>query len=681
MADRLIEQASKILKESLSRNIYSDISPYDKSIGKQTDKQKEISNNIPTDIDRNKIYNNSKVPIVGNSPLTKPLSYIPPPLPGDKNSTPIQGQIRNNFSDSHRLGNLYDDKSPLGGFKSGIKDGIESAAKSIGVKGGTFALPMPSPTNYLDIFATAHWLRNIAKEFGILPIQDNFKGEMTRPGNNIAKGITFAASQAVLTALNFTDPAYGSALNAIWNPFSVVASCIPFLRPDAYGVSPIGAAAAGLTYKDSLQSAGIVGDRHQQMRIGAYVESPNGQMLTQLRSAKKGFVGDIAKVGDYHTIKGWNASAPSTIEGQVDQEGTMGDVAKLLPIAKNLYTDKKNYYENYINNSMYISQEEILKQTRTLEKTPGIPPEFAIDKANDLRMATLFKAQKYPGGGLVAKGQALSWMADPALASTKTNSISRDTPENLSARFEGEEDGLLKSQIDDSDVYVPLMFQDLRDGTDKNSKFLYFRAFIRDGFTETFTPRWNIQSYFGRVDDVPIYQNTSRVVNLSFDVLAWTPVELPVIYRKIHKLQSMVYPLFDEKGFMQSGPIIRMRLGDLLSAQSKLGLPGYLTSLDFSYDDSLWSIEKDLKAPMKITVTLSFTILHEGNPGIYLNKTVQVFPDGSITGDKDVNFGVATFDVDSSNILTIESFPSKIRGIIQKVDGYYEELRTSGVQI
>lgn len=47
------------------------------------------------------------------------------------------------------------------------------------------------------------------------------------------------------------------------------------------------------------------------------------------------------------------------------------------------------------------------------------------------------------------------------------------------------------------------------------------------------------------------------------------------------------------------------------------GLGGYITALDFSYDETIWNIEKNLKAPRKVTVSLGFTVLHDDNPGLY----------------------------------------------------------------
>lgn len=198
----------------------------------------------------------------------------------------------------------------------------------------------------------------------------------------------------------------------------------------------------------------------------------------------------------------------------------------------------------------------------------------------------------------------------------------KDTPENVNARInDADVDGIIDfgDQPLEDVIYMPLTFQDLRDGDISQGKFLYFRAFIKpDSVTETFTPSWNETKYYGRVDNIPIYMGTSRIIGFSFDVVAFQPADLPVVYRKLHKLQSMVYPFFDNEGFLSAGPIIRMRMGDLFSTMNhgKLGLPGYLTSLDISYDN-IWNIEKDFKVPRKATVSISFTVLHEGNPGTY----------------------------------------------------------------
>jgi hypothetical protein len=110
----------------------------------------------------------------------------------------------------------------------------------------------------------------------------------------------------------------------------------------------------------------------------------------------------------------------------------------------------------------------------------------------------------------------------------------------------------------------------------------------------------------------------------------------------------MVYPLYDDQGFLKAGPIIKMRVGDLISTGTGKGLSGYLTSLDLNYDKSVWNIKKDFKVPRNIEVSLGFTALHDTNPGLYND------------GTGDYVFGTAVFensklkgDIETTNIRSI----------------------------
>lgn len=178
---------------------------------------------------------------------------------------------------------------------------------------------------------------------------------------------------------------------------------------------------------------------------------------------------------------------------------------------------------------------------------------------------------------------------------------------------------------------MPLFFEDLRD----LGKRIYFRAFIKD-FTENFSPEWSDERYYGRVEPISIYAGTTRSANMTFDVVAWSPKDFDVMYKKVQRLQSMVYPSYDNRGFYKAGPLIKVRLGDLLCGENKDGMPAKIDNLDFSYDESVWNIESDKKAPRLITISLSLTVFHEANPGLYKDK------------DGDYSFGTATVSTDTN---------------------------------
>jgi len=137
----------------------------------------------------------------------------------------------------YQKGNYYDDKGPT--FK-GLLD-----------YEGKFALGgLPQGLGYVDVFAAAHQLRGILREFGVL--SDPSIGKRT--GDRIVKGITWAVSQFLLTAMNPSGLELGAG-NFIWNPLGVAASFIPLARATSLGTSPLGSVAVGEQYNAQIAGA------------------------------------------------------------------------------------------------------------------------------------------------------------------------------------------------------------------------------------------------------------------------------------------------------------------------------------------------------------------------------------------------------------------------------------------
>lgn len=184
-------------------------------------------------------------------------------------------------------------------------------------------------------------------------------------------------------------------------------------------------------------------------------------------------------------------------------------------------------------------------------------------------------------------------------------------------------------QFQDSELYVPFYFEDLR----RPERKIHFRAFINN-FSEQILPNWSQDQFFGRMDPIGNYKNTIRKVPLSFKIMPLSPKGFTTAWRKINNFIKMCYPTY-RNGSIVRGPIIRMRIGDVIADLQGLGLPGYIENLELNYTDAIWETgEFDLaqgiqlaKAPMKIEVNMSFQILHEENPGV----------------DEDYNFNTYTF--------------------------------------
>lgn len=479
-----------------------------------------------------------------------------------------------------------------------------------------------------DVFAIANWLKNISREFGVLPRQ----GETSTSGQTKAKGAAFLATQLALFAFNPGDPQNGGGLNQVYNPLSVPLSAVPGLRVTTTIGSPNSAAALSLdgnVYRQATQTGGDLLDHHELMRKGVYKRAATATDLVQLHSNTPGFRGDITDTTQ-NTLD--NATSIYSVEDIVDNGNKIAAFANVHNNINNpdqKYADKipidLGYIEDQIKGGTQTAQQVQLKSLFKNDSSTLLP--FGLGKQQDI---------KY------------SWMSNVNQQNTKIDPITY--PNNFDAEFATFDDpntSLSSQVIPDDQMYMPFMFQDLRDPT---PTYLYFKAFLKDGIAESFEPNWDVKNYYGRVDPVAIYQNTTRNITIGFDIVAWDYKDLNVIYRKLTKLQSMVYPTFDTQQYIQAGPLIRMRVGDLFSAgksgDNKRGLPGYIDSLNFSYDDGIWNVTTDFKVPRKISVTLNFVVIHDGNPGVYQvtnpNGTTIINKFGAYVGTGDNSLDVST---------------------------------------
>ena len=83
---------------------------------------------------------------------------------------------------------------------------------------------------------------------------------------------------------------------------------------------------------------------------------------------------------------------------------------------------------------------------------------------------------------------------------------------------------------------MPVYFKDLRDNT-----YIIFRGYI-EALTENVSPAWSSTNYIGRSEPVYVYERGERDVSFTLKMLAQTGDELDMIYSKIRRLTSLVYP-------------------------------------------------------------------------------------------------------------------------------------------
>lgn len=606
-----------------------------------------------------------------------------------------------------RVEQLVAGGGPVQALKTNVEQQLGQTSNNLYGDNGYTAVQGPggSILRFVDIVAGAKWLQNLSREGIPLPLSTPVTSEA------IFKTIQWNVSQLALAFMNPQDTAGHGILNGIWNPLSLALSSLPLTRLTSVSNITLGSAAedigvaVGGNYQKSVmdsvtaspagRAVKVVGERLLQMRQGSYIKSIDGNQIAQVRGVDAGFKGDIAATsyGGHPSIQaersnsllGAAISAVGSLIGGAlpgaesftieDQVGT--DLPLGSSVHGNIYNSNRPY--NAINAALPLS---------TLEQKVE---DMGIDgrnneKVQSLKLDRLFFRQGFPGGSIDGSS-TFSWTAKKRNFSDDGINPDADNPginaATVDVEFKGEklvegseppdsEGIVVDDTLNDDDLYMPFMFQDLRDTT---QTFLYFRAFLKPGsVSETFAPEWQQERYYGRVDKVATYLGTTRTINLSFDVVAFKPADLPVMYRKIEKLQSMVYPTYNLRGFLNAGPIIRMRVGDLFASDiekgSGRGLPGYITNLDFSFDDGIWNIKTDFKVPRIITVTIGFNVVHNGNPGTYQHEVATVKPNGGKEGEPtgEATFGVAQFTPEGDNT-TIKVSRGEMRRIFKTIRG------------
>ena len=131
--------------------------------------------------------------------------------------------------------------------------------------------------------------------------------------------------------------------------------------------------------------------------------------------------------------------------------------------------------------------------------------------------------------------------------------------------------------------YVPFYFHDLR-----TNEILSFHAFLTS-LNDNFTANYDAVDGYGRIDPVQIYRSTNREISLGFFVASTSREDFDVMWWKINKLVTLVYPQWSSgrnvktnggtsftQPFSQiptASPLVRMRVGDVVrSNYSKFNL-------------------------------------------------------------------------------------------------------------
>jgi hypothetical protein len=182
-------------------------------------------------------------------------------------------------------------------------------------------------------------------------------------------------------------------------------------------------------------------------------------------------------------------------------------------------------------------------------------------------------------------GPATNWKnllqaggADPALAGESSIALRKKLGRPLDSeanRFSREEVNAIENALEAE--HMPFYFHDLR-----TNEVIAFHAFL-GSLSDSYSPSFKSSSGFGRIEDVQIYEKTTRSISVSFIVAAMNSDDMDEMYWKINKLVSMIYPQFSRGTMLEhvgqdaisrfvqpfsqiptASPVIRLRVGDLI---------------------------------------------------------------------------------------------------------------------
>ena len=130
---------------------------------------------------------------------------------------------------------------------------------------------------------------------------------------------------------------------------------------------------------------------------------------------------------------------------------------------------------------------------------------------------------------------------------------------------------------------------------------------------ESYTPTWQSKHFFGRSEQVHTYTFTDRTIDLSFAIFADSMRQLQNVYERVLWLAQQCYPDYNNKDRLATGPLIAMRIGDLLQHKA-----GFIRSLSYDWNflgpGGKWELTRGVRMPQACNVSMSYQVIHERVP-------------------------------------------------------------------
>ena len=380
----------------------------------------------------------------------------------------------------------------------------------------------------------------------------------------------------------------------------------PFLglgQGEPYIVSDIGS---------TIQNAGsrevpIIRGITDAVRLGLYTSSPAGLQFV----ARQNLLGLISK-SEYPLTDGSGnnyaiAKSPQRHAPFYNPLSTIGAAAARLTgttpnfkirkdiLFPNLLGDFESQYPDSIgslpniNLSFFNKQESIIDVGTNFPIAGGFKTRNPLVKSGDkMTLASMITGVTLKSEGITTIGLDENGMPTGNVLDITSNRVNVESIENG----------------------MPFYFKDMRDNT-----YVFFRAYI-EGLTENISPNYNPTNYIGRSEPVYTYERAEREISMTLKLVAQTPDELEMIYKKMDRLTSLCYPEYveDTYGNRMKPPLTKLRYGELFGKQNK-ELMGYIKSISYSIDQSsTYETAVGKRVPRHVSATIGYQVIHDRAP-------------------------------------------------------------------
>jgi hypothetical protein len=166
---------------------------------------------------------------------------------------------------------------------------------------------------------------------------------------------------------------------------------------------------------------------------------------------------------------------------------------------------------------------------------------------------------------------------------------------------------------DETKDIIKFVFEEINNDNPSMSKAIFFRAFLTAGITDNNSAQLNSFKYMGRGENFYTYQGFDRSVGFSFRIVVGSKNEQWVLYNKLERLMSQVYPDYSPKQGIMRAPIVRITIGDYLYR-----VPGFIENVNVTIDNNAsWETNLDgdsYQLPHTLDVAISFKPIMDALP-------------------------------------------------------------------